>query len=256
MGFRDACTKFYRAAQKVIAPNLKYSQLLYEQVLFDRSSGKAIWLDLGCGRGFLPPWREEQERDLAKRPKALIGLDYDAASLRDNKTIDRRVRGDVSCLPFGNAVFDLVTSNMVFEHLREPQDQLKDIFRILKPGGELVFHTPNSRGYGPSLAKLLPEAVKDRIIWYLQRRKPEDIFPTYYRINTPEAIDELASSVGFSVVSLRLIVSTPMFIMIPPLLLLELVFIRFLMTRLGRPFRSNIIAVLRKPLVQASARYD
>lgn len=247
MGFREACAKFYRTAQKVIAPDLKYSQLLYEEVLVDRSSGKEIWLDLGCGRGFLPPWRQEQERDLAKRPKALIGLDYDYASLRDNKTIDRKVRGDVSCLPFGNTTFDFVTSNMVFEHLKEPQAQLKDIFRILKPGGELVFHTPNSRGYGPFLAKLFPESIKDRIIWYLQRRKPEDVFPTYYRINTPEAIAELASSAGFKVVSLRLIVSTPLFIMIPPLLVFELVFIRFLMTRLGKPFRSNIIAVLRKP---------
>lgn len=247
MGWREACTKFYRAAQKVIAPDLKYAQLLYEQVLFDRSIGKDIWLDLGCGRGFLPPWREEQERDLAKRPASLIGLDYDFASLRDNKTMDRKVRGDVSCLPFGNTVFDFVTSNMVFEHLKEPEAQLKDIFRILKPGGELVFHTPNARGYGPLFAKLLPEGIKDRIIWYLQRRKPEDVFPTYYRINTPEAIGELASSVGFSVVSLRLIVSTPLLIMIPPLLVLELALIRFLMTGLGRPFRSNIIVVLRKP---------
>lgn len=247
MGFRDACTKFYRAAQKVIAPDLKYSQLLYEQVLFDRSPGRETWLDLGCGRGFLPPWRQEQERELATRPKALIGLDYDFSSLRDNKTIERKVRGDVSCLPFGHTVFDFVTSNMVFEHLKEPQAQLADIYRILKPGGELIFHTPNSRGYGPFLASLLPESIKDRIIWYLQRRKPEDVFPTYYKINTPEAITELASAVGFRVVSLRLIVSTPLFIMVPPLLVLELIFIRLLMTRLGKPFRSNIIAVLRKP---------
>lgn len=247
MGWREACTKFYRAAQKMIAPDLKYSQLLYEQVLFDRSPGKEIWLDLGCGRGFLPPWREEQERDLAKRPKALIGMDYDDASLRDNKTIDRKVRGDVSCLPFRDGVFDLVTSNMVFEHLKEPQAQLRDIFRTLKPGGELVFHTPNSRGYGPFLATLLPEAMKDRIIWYLQRRKPEDVFPTYYRINTTNEIERLAASSGFELSSVRLIVSTPLFIMIPPLLVLELLLIRLLMTDLGRPLRSNIIAVLKKP---------
>lgn len=37
--------------------------------------------------------------------------------------------------------------------------------------------------------------------------------------------------------------------MIPPLLVLELLMIRFLMADLGRPFRSNIIAVLKKTKV-------
>lgn len=247
MGLREACFSFYRMVQKVVIPDLKYSQLIYEEVLWDTSLAKESWLDLGCGRSFLPPWRHEQEKALAKRPKAFVGLDYDFESLKDNKTIHNKVRGDVSCLPFGNAAFDYVTSNMVFEHLKEPETQLRDIFRILKPGGDLVFHTPNARGYGPFLAKLAPESIKGHLVWYLQRRKEEDVFPTFYRINTPESIVTLAGAVGFEVVSLRLIVSTPLFVMIPPLLVLELVFIRFLMTRLGKPFRSNIIAVLRKP---------
>lgn len=44
-----------------------------------------------------------------------------------------------------------------------------------------------------------------------------------------------------------MIVSTPLFTMVPPLLVVELLLIRMLMTKWGRPFRSNIIAILRKP---------
>lgn len=51
--------------------------------------------------------------------------------------------------PSGEGVFDLVTSNTVYEHLKDTEAQLKDISRTLKPGGTLVFDTPNSRGYGP-----------------------------------------------------------------------------------------------------------
>jgi ubiquinone/menaquinone biosynthesis C-methylase UbiE len=231
----------------VIVPSLKYSQLLYEEVLFEHSKGKKTWLDLGCGRELLPSWRREQEDELVGRPRMLVGLDYDLASLKDNHSLHIKVKGDVICLPFRDAQFDLVTANMVFEHLREPQAQLKEIFRILKPGGKLVFHTPNVHGYGPVLAKLLPESLKDQLIWYLQRRKPEDVFPTYYRINAAKDIKHIACETGFELTSLRLIVSTPLFIMVPPLLLLELLLIRFLMSDVGRPFRSNIIAILKKP---------
>ncbi|MEM4655318.1 MAG: class I SAM-dependent methyltransferase [Thermosphaera sp.] len=221
--------------------------MLYEEVLFKHSTGVKKWLDLGCGREFLPAWRHEQEKQLVRRPQMLVGVDYDMSSLKDNHSLCHKVRGDVSCLPFRDGQFDLVTANMVFEHLKDPQVQLKEIFRILRPGGELVFHTPSARGYGPLLAKLITERMKDRVIWYLQRRRPQDIFPTYYRINTRSDIERLAIITGFELSSLRMIVSTPLFIMIPPLLVLELLLIRFLMSDIGRPFRSNIIAVFKRP---------
>lgn len=247
MNVRSLCRKFYEVARKLIVPQLKYSQLLYEEMLFKHSTGVRAWLDLGCGRELLPSWRQEQERELVGRPQMLVGVDYDIASLKDNHSLRLKVRGDVSCLPFQDGQFDLVTANMVFEHLKDPPAQLKEIFRILKPGGKLIFHTPNARGYGPLLAKLLPEQMKDRIIWYLQRRRPQDVFPTYYQINTQSEIERLATVTGFELSSLRMVASTPLFIMIPPVLVLELLLIRFLMSDIGRPFRSNIIAVFERP---------
>lgn len=247
MGVREVCFKFYRMAQKIIVPELKYSHTIYEDVISDFSTNIARWLDLGCGHELLPPWRLEQERALVKRPKTFVGLDYDYDSLKRHRTIQNRIRGDISQLPFRCDIFDLVTSNMVFEHLQKPEEQLEEIFRILKPGGVLVFHTPNSISYGPVLARLVPESLKGRLIWLLERRKEEEVFPTYYRINTQKLITRLADSVGFEVSTLRPIMSSPVFIMIPPLVVLELFLIRILMTNLGRNFRTNIIAVLRKP---------
>ena len=45
------------------------------------------------------------------------------------------VCGDVGCLPFPSAAFDLVTSVAAFEHFLYVSDVLQEVHRILRPGG-------------------------------------------------------------------------------------------------------------------------
>ena len=89
MGVRKACFRFYWRAEKLIAPTLRYSEALYEEVLWKCSNDIGSWLDLGCGHKLLPLWRFEQERSLTKRTKLLVGLDYDHHSLKKHRTIQR-----------------------------------------------------------------------------------------------------------------------------------------------------------------------
>ncbi len=46
-------------------------------------------------------------------------------------------------LPYADNYFELVTSTEVIEHLEDYRGTLKEIFRVLKPGGILVLSTPN-----------------------------------------------------------------------------------------------------------------
>lgn len=46
-------------------------------------------------------------------------------------------------LPFGNASFELVTCTEVVEHLEHYRRTLREMHRVLKPGGTLVLSTPN-----------------------------------------------------------------------------------------------------------------
>jgi SAM-dependent methyltransferase len=46
-------------------------------------------------------------------------------------------------LPFPDASFDLVTCTEVIEHLEHYRRTLRDMHRVLKPGGTLVLTTPN-----------------------------------------------------------------------------------------------------------------
>jgi ubiquinone/menaquinone biosynthesis C-methylase UbiE len=247
MGLSDACFRLSRAMQGVLVPQLRYSQSTYEEVLREAVAGADRWLDLGCGHQLLPAWRQQHEKALIDSAAMCVGLDYDESSLKKHHSIRLRVRGDISRLPFKAHTFDLVTSNMVFEHLKEPRLQLEEIFRILKPGGRLLFHTPNVDSYGPALSRRIPEPAKRWLAGVLQDREDDDIFPAYYKINTRQQIDQAARQTGFTLESLRFIVSTPVLAVIPPLALLELLYIRFLMTQWGTTGRPNIIARLQRP---------
>jgi ubiquinone/menaquinone biosynthesis C-methylase UbiE len=157
MRVRESFYRFYWTVQKVIAPSLKHAQNVFEEVLKDNVKAGCSWLDLGCGHQLLSPWRFSEEEHLSRIPALLVGLDYDLASLQKHRSINHKVRGNILRMPFKDGSFDLVTANMVFEHLKEPSSQLQEIFRILKPGGSLIFHTPNTLSYATCLGRLVPD---------------------------------------------------------------------------------------------------
>jgi ubiquinone/menaquinone biosynthesis C-methylase UbiE len=247
VGYRQLCHRFYWRAQQVLAPRLLHAQTVYTQALGARARQSPRWLDLGCGRELVRWGTAEAERALAAQAQLLVGLDRDLPSLRAHRAITRRVHADGAQLPFAPESFDLVTANMVLEHLADPASQLRECWRALKPGGALLLHTPNAAGYPTLLAKLVPAWAKSGAIWLLEGRGAADVFPTFHRINSERAVRQAARQAGFQAESVRLVASGAQFIVIPPLAVLELLFIRLLLTRLGRPWRTNIIAVVRKP---------
>jgi ubiquinone/menaquinone biosynthesis C-methylase UbiE len=247
MSIDEFCSKIYWSVQKKIVPELQYSQTIYEGLLFNSVLEDEIWLDLGCGHNLLSPWRTESEKKLIQIPKFIVGLDYDKCSLHKHISIKNLILGDISKLPFKDGSFSLITSNMVFEHLNDPLAQLIEIYRILKPGGRLIFHTPNLYGYLTIISMFIPKNLKIRIIFLLEKRKAEDVFPTYYRINTENAIRLFGQRVGFKINKIRMIVSIPQFWKIPPIAVIELLLIKLLMKPFCRNFRMNIIATLVKP---------
>jgi len=68
-----------------------------------------------------------------------------ASDVIDQRTVARDlpfVAADVA-LPFPAASFDVVISNHVIEHCAAPARHLKEIHRVLRPGGVLYLATPN-----------------------------------------------------------------------------------------------------------------
>jgi ubiquinone/menaquinone biosynthesis C-methylase UbiE len=93
-------------------------------------------LDLGCGTGRL------LERLATKFPHLRgTGLDLSPKMLRMARLSNRHhprliyVEGKAEALPFGEGQFDAVFNTISFLHYLEPQQVLKEVARVLKPGG-------------------------------------------------------------------------------------------------------------------------
>ncbi|MES9901301.1 MAG: methyltransferase domain-containing protein [Sedimenticola sp.] len=89
-------------------------------------------LDIGCGSGEIA--------EIISHTGPVIAVDL----------IDQRVRPKNTpfafCsehLPFCRDTFDLVLSNHVIEHVTDPGLHLREIHRVLRPGGTLYLATPN-----------------------------------------------------------------------------------------------------------------
>lgn len=73
-----------------------------------------------------------------------INPDYFKKFISKYNLIIKKTDIEIEKLPFKNNIFDFIILNEVFEHLRvNPIFTLKEINRVLKPGGILLLTTPN-----------------------------------------------------------------------------------------------------------------
>jgi SAM-dependent methyltransferase len=241
----DRFRRLYWWLEPRLAPGVQYAQETYREVLLASVEPGCWWLDLGCGHTLLPPWRAADERDLTARPARLVGLDPERGALRQHRAIRLRVCGDGGTMPFPDARFDLVTANMVVEHLAEPVRQFREVRRLLKLGGRFVFHTPNGTGYPTLMARAVPDTARGLGARILEGRPDEDRFRTHYRANTPKQLQAVACASGFVVERIDLIRSSAMLPQVPPLAVMELLFLRVLAAPRLSWLRPNLIAELR-----------
>ncbi|MBU2488742.1 MAG: class I SAM-dependent methyltransferase [Proteobacteria bacterium] len=121
-------------------------------------------LDLGCGTFFYHSL-------LAKRFPVVLGVDGSFFMLSAGAGKSGFPAGtlaacaDARSLPLPDAAFSCVFSLDVLHHLDEPGRVIREIRRVLAPGGLYVAIEPNLLNPGMLLAHLLPPEERDALRW-------------------------------------------------------------------------------------------
>ena len=99
-------------------------------------------LDLGCGAGKLVQAARERGYDFHGCGLGLRDAHTDADTTLVTQGILRDIDLDPYHLPFDDCTFDAVISDQVFEHVMDYPTTLREVHRVMKPGGAFLHIFP------------------------------------------------------------------------------------------------------------------
>jgi SAM-dependent methyltransferase len=133
-------------------------------------------LDCGCGPGAITLGLAR-----ALRPGEVVGIDREGDQLAAARAEAAReglaarfVAGSTYALPFADASFAAAFAHALFEHLADPGGAVRELGRVVRPGGFLGVRSPDWGGF---LLHPRPPEVERALTAYqdLQRRNGGDV---------------------------------------------------------------------------------
>ncbi|MEO1746981.1 MAG: class I SAM-dependent methyltransferase, partial [Pseudomonadota bacterium] len=219
-----------------------WDDVLFRERIMARLTPDAEVLDVGAGAGIV-----EQMR-FKGHVKRICGVDLDPR-VEENPHLDEGRLADAGSIPYGDDMFDLVFADNVMEHLDDPVAVFNEIRRVLKPGGHLLFKTPNRNHYMPLIARLTPHSFH-QFYNKLRGREAEDTFLTHYLANSKSQVAQLAETCGLKLVDVERIEGRPEYLRITfPTYLAGAAYERVVnATSAFAGIRILLVATLQKPM--------
>jgi SAM-dependent methyltransferase len=182
---------------------LRFPWTLYHRPIvsaFGAALGKSPGVEvLNVGSG---PFFELEEIDARDRRITICDVDPRAIELarelHDGKLAGSDVVQPGAPLPYAGDRFDLVVSMDVVEHLPDPEPWLRELFRVMKPGGMLFLTTPNYASRG--LVTIERTALE--LVARLQGFSRKSLHPSKL---TPRTLSDLLGTLGFERVELDIL---------------------------------------------------
>jgi SAM-dependent methyltransferase len=202
-------------------------------------------LDLGAG-GDVDP-----ERSLKLHVARVCGVDIDPIVLNNPQLHEAKLLNDDGTIPYPDAHFDAVLSDFVFEHLQDPAATLREVRRVLKPGGRYFFRTINRWHYLSVISRMMPRglatALADRFGHApAGAAKTHD---THFRLNSRGQIRRCAAAAALEIEQLVSVETHPIYFSLFAPAWYVAVGVERLMNALPlfAPFRMALFGCLKKP---------
>lgn len=195
-------------------------------------------LNLGAG-----PATGNPVRMLRGEVAEVVGADIDPCVL-DNPELDRVVMISDGRIPLESDGFDLILSDYVFEHVEDPALFLSEAARVLKPGGSLMFRTPNILHYVAIVSAITPHRVHGALANAVRAnpKGSQEPWRTRYRMNSVGRLRQLGREVGLTSLEVKFVEAEPSYLRFStPAFLLGVAYERLVNStpRLA-PFRANL----------------
>ncbi|HET6576056.1 MAG TPA: class I SAM-dependent methyltransferase [Fimbriiglobus sp.] len=147
---RDLYDRWHSALGPGDEAGSPWHQLVWRHLDRERDLRVARALEIGCGRGGFTYWLAAQ----SPRPTEIVAADFSPAAveLAERESSARGVVGvrwvqaDIQAIPFDDSSFDTVFSFETIEHVPDPPRAVRELARVLRPGGRLFLTTPNYLG--------------------------------------------------------------------------------------------------------------
>ena len=186
-----------KAIAKIFPNNKHYIDEYYSaQVKKYLADGLTV-LDVGGGKR----WQFQEERKNFTGIR-LIALDPSADQLNANHDADEKIlfaMGTDERAPLDDNSIDLVTSHMVLEHISNNNFTMREISRILKPGGTFISVMPSKFALFAMINQMLPSWLARKILFFfMPESKGFCGFRAYYDRTYYPAMQNLLKQYGFN----------------------------------------------------------
>ncbi|MEN8907665.1 MAG: class I SAM-dependent methyltransferase [Clostridiales bacterium] len=233
---------YYRLKYVKNKPSWKGSYDLYRDIIRDFFKQDIHMLDIGCGHSDLL-------KDLYKNTKNSYGLEPDKKALEKNEFIKNKIVGTVEKMPFEDNIFDIVLLEWVLEHLKYPKVAFNEIYRVLKPGGKVIFLTPNSWNYNVWIIRAIPNRAHSYFTKKFYQRHEGDTYPVRYKINSPKKVSNILRKIGFNKVNV-ILNGDPTYLSMNDLTFkISLMIEKVLDYKFFNSFKVHLIGVFEKPSI-------
>jgi len=141
-------------------------------------------LDLGCGTGHLLHWF------VRGVPARYHGVDLSVNAVRKARSVGSAVSlasGDAERLPYRDQAFERISCNGAGHHFLDLPAALREVYRVLTPGGRLVMYEP--------VATPVADAVRRGLLAKSRYESPADL--AHKHEFTRRGVEDTLGQVGF-----------------------------------------------------------